>query len=243
MFISSLNVVQEMLEVFDDFWWADDGSFLAETANPRVEHVADFYLCGNGEVIVVGRSVENVVRTEPIDHRVQKIVREPDLHLLLLATVHGEHSLGVGSQVYLVEHLATLSWLRQFLHVLHAVDAIIDHLLAVVGQQIEVAVRHQNLEGTQLVEDALATWRLLGSVLQGVFHVTKLDFVVVENGSVDGLHILRQSVVAVLDAVNQIRNALQFVLLVFTALFRQRIQQTFLLLFGDEPRRTNTLHQ
>ena len=52
--MSSLNVVQEMLEVFNDFWWADDGGLLAETANPRVEHIAVLHFCGNGEVIVIG---------------------------------------------------------------------------------------------------------------------------------------------------------------------------------------------
>ena len=43
-----------MLEVFDDFWWANDGGLLTETANSRVEHIADLHFCRNGEVIVIG---------------------------------------------------------------------------------------------------------------------------------------------------------------------------------------------
>ena len=43
-----------MLEVFDDFWWADDDRLLAETANSRVEHIADLHFCRNGEVVVIG---------------------------------------------------------------------------------------------------------------------------------------------------------------------------------------------
>ena len=43
-----------MLEVFDDFWWADNRRLLAETANSRVEHIADLHFCRNGEVMVLG---------------------------------------------------------------------------------------------------------------------------------------------------------------------------------------------
>ena len=54
MLISSLNISQELLEVIHHFWWADNGGLLAETANSRVEHIADLHFCRNGEVIVIG---------------------------------------------------------------------------------------------------------------------------------------------------------------------------------------------
>ena len=178
-FVSVGNVLQEGFHSLDNLWRVDDFGFGVETANPCVKLLADFNMSRHNKMPTIVRAVENLFAVaEALHGGVQEVVGEADADELILTAEHGEDALGVSSHVNLFVNLSAVPRLSDDFHFLHAVKAVGSHVLlvAVVCQEVVVAVVDEQFEGTADVRLSASSGDLVGAIIQGVLQVLETDF-------------------------------------------------------------------
>lgn len=152
-FIHVADLFDKLPHTFDHMGRVNDFRPSAEAANPGVEHVADFHFRLGSEVGVIYLLVFHTRNSKLVNYGVKALVYEADGYTLTLAAEHGEDSLGIVLHVHILfELLLPFPCGQEFLHILHAVNAVDNGFCAVVGQQIEETIVNQHLVRVHNVE-------------------------------------------------------------------------------------------
>jgi len=173
-FVSLIDVSQKIFHAFNHFWRVKNCSLIAETANPRVKLVADFYMNINSEMSVVIRVIEYPLSvSEAFYHCIQKVVGKADFHKLFFTAEHRENTLRKGSHVYIFVYFKSVSRLFDDIHFLHSVKAVCNDILfiAVIGQKVVVAVINYQLVGAAEIELASPSGHLSCTVIDSVLEI------------------------------------------------------------------------
>ena len=142
---------------------------------------------------------------EFVDHSVGKAILNPQAHHALVAAVHIKHLCLLVGQVLGVVFLRALALLqKRDADTLHAVNAEIAELLAVVGIQIVVAVVPRESIRADDVLTAVFGIALRVVLVRGVMEVTEPDFAVGGDCLMDAVGILHDAIVHAADAVGNV---------------------------------------
>ena len=209
------NLINIGSELLHDGGWLQNLCFLAKTQHPAEKLIADLNLCGNGEMSIIQLFIPHaaLVVAETIHNRIQKRIDKTDHNTRLLASKHGEDTLGVGFQVDCGKGFCALSWLAGEADIFHTIHAVGSHVLRVIikRQQIIVAVVDKQLVGTDRVFLPFAALHLLSHVADGVFQILEADLLGIvrlaiqtaTHGIVDGADIVKHRFIGGLHTICQ----------------------------------------